>query len=203
MITKNEVATALIGNELVYGMISKGHAKAEYAAEKSEVFASAFADWAEGKNSEYCDAALKFYAIEFGNHFRPGFTLTPQFLIERIELVLPHLCVNAEGSAPKQEKKPSKPKPKAKPKAKSEQEVPEKWDSQSDSGATSVILTRDSKVADINELHKSAKRAYAREGLDTVGDLLDYQQIAGLEEVNGVGTEWADETRDLIKHLSD
>lgn len=201
MITKNEVATALIGNELVYGMITKGHAKAEYAAEKSEVFASAFADWAAGKNSEYCNAALKFYAIEFGNHFRPGFTLTPKFLIERIELVLPHICVGPESSAPKQEKKPPKSKPKAK--AKSEQEVPDKWKSESDSNASSIALTRNSKVADINELHKSAKRAYAREGLDTVGDLLDYQEIAGLEEVNGVGSEWADETRDLIKHLTD
>jgi hypothetical protein len=215
MIRKNEVATALIGNELVYGMITRRHAKAEYAAEKAEVFASAFAVWAEGKDADYCAAALKFYAIEFGNHFRPGFTLTPEYLIAKIEEVLP--LVVAAVPAPVAEVVEPVVEEVEVPEVEEaeeteildveEAEVPEKWEGdaeiEKEEPSEGSELHRDIKVADLEVLHKSAVRAYIKEGLETIGDLLDYDAIAGLESVSGVGKEWAEDTRKLIQHIAE
>lgn len=216
MIRKNEVATALIGNELVYGMITRRHAKAEYAAEKAERFASAFTDWAEGKEADYCAAALKFYAIEFGNHFRPGFTLTPEYLIAKIEEVLPLVSAAVpalpEAAEPVVEEvvEPAieeavEPAVEEVVEPEADAEVPEKWEAPAEAveEAASNGLRRETKVADLDVLHKSAIRSYIKEGLETVGDLLDYDQIAGLEAVNGVGKEWAEDTRELIQHIAE
>ena len=211
MIRKNEVATSLIGNELVYGMITRRHAKAEYAAEKAEQFATAFTDWAAGKDDDYCAAALKFYAIEFGNHFRPGFTLTPEYLIDKIEAVLPLVAaaVPAPAAAPAPavvdvepvvEEESEEPVLEKEEEPVNEPEVPAKWE---DPAKEVIAPHRDMKVADLEVLHKSAVRAYLKEGLETIGDLLDYDKIAGLEEVSGVGKEWAEDTRKLIQHIAE
>lgn len=214
MIRKNEVATALIGNELVYGMITRRHAKAEYAAEKAEVFASAFTVWAEGKDYDYCSAALKFYAIEFGNHFRPGFTLTPEYLIAKVEEVLPLVAAAVpalvkevvESVVEEVEEVEVPEAEEVEAPEVEEVEVPEKWEEPAkdeEEAGESSDLHRDIKVADLEVLHKSAVRAYIKEGLETIGDLLDYDAIAGLESVSGVGKEWAEDTRKLIKHIAE
>lgn len=228
MLNKQDVVAALVGHELVYQMVTRKRATKEFAAEKASEFSDAFLKAFEGQSDSACWAALKFYTKEFGVHFRPGFTLTPERCLLNIEDALevvelatvdaaPACTFPACGCNPAERcegvvaEEPEVEEVEEVAEEPEVEEVVEEPEVAEEPSADAEILEklpvvegdyREILIADL-PLHGSAIRAFLNAGLETVADLEDYSAIAPLEEIKGVGDEWEADTLKIIELLKD